>query len=559
MRSLRLCLVAVVAGALVSCGGGASQPATLSSRWSAPSILAEVPADAPYVVALLEPMNNAVRRRVLQNFDEQLAQWAKALDKLRDGGAGKLDPWMRGALAVVDQMRAKGTAAWFDELGIDPRGRSVIYGLSLWPVVRVELSDPAKLRAAITRALTAAGLPTAPPRTLEGRSYWLSTIGDLSLVAGVFDREAVVALLPTAVVDAALPQVLGTRPPERSLAAIATVPDLLSRHRFLGVFLGYLDAHRIIDVLAGPQPHPLDIPIRAVTGPVSPACRADLDRVAAAIPRLVFGYHRLDDTGVDASMVLETPPSTVAALRKLHAVVPEVTARPAGHPLLAMAAALDPDQLIAWLQDEARQIHDRPFRCPWFTDWNAAAAEISAKLATPLPPTWRGVRGFSVTVEDASILPPSVTGHLLVAGDRVADLVQSLAGQFPVFAGIPLARNGQPNALPTRKFQIPFPAHFALTTDRLVIASGDSSERRVTEHLRTPAPKSSPLFTMAFDVPRLQRILALLGQESVSNLGSLHDVGVVLDLDDTGISLDVFGTWPPEARRAQIAAPPAKP
>src|SRR5215468_8098949 len=125
MRSLRLCLVAVVTGALVSCGGSASQPATLSSRWSAPTILAEVPADAPYVVALLEPMNDALRRRMMQNLDAQLAQWTKALDKLREARAGTLEPWMRGVLAVIDQMRGKGTAAWFDELGIDPHGRSV--------------------------------------------------------------------------------------------------------------------------------------------------------------------------------------------------------------------------------------------------------------------------------------------------------------------------------------------------------------------------------------------------------------------------------------------------
>jgi hypothetical protein len=557
MRSLRLCLVAVVAGALMSCGGGAPQPATLSSRWSAPSILAEVPADAPYLLALLEPMNDALRRRMLHDFDAQIAQSLKTLDKLRDD-RGKLEPWMRAVRVLADELRGKGASAWFDQLGIDPKGRFVVYGLSLWPVARVELNDPAKLRAVIARMLSAAGAHPQQ-RTLEGRAYWLAGDGDISFVAAVLDREAVAAVLPTAVVDAALPQVLGIRPPERSLAATATVPELLAHHHFLGVFLGYVDARRIIDVIAGPQPRPIDIPIRAATGPVSPDCRADLDRFAAAVPRLALGYHRLDDTGFDASMVLETPPATVTALRRLHASVPEVTAQHAGRPLFAMAAALDPDQAIAWLQDGARQIRERPFRCPWFTEWNEAAAEITSKLATPLPPTWRGVRGFSMTIDDASILPPSVTGHVLVAGDRVADLVQSLAGQLPAIAGIPLARDGQPIALPTRQLQIPVPAHFALTTDRLVIAAGDGSERRVTEHLRAPAPRSSPLFTMQFDVPRLQQIFAALGQSPLDNLGSLHDVGIGLDVDDTGVRFDVFGSWPPETPAAQIAAPPARP
>jgi hypothetical protein len=93
-----------------------------------------------------------------------------------------------------------------------------------------------------------------------------------------------------------------------------------------------------------------------------------------------------------------------------------------------------------------------------------------------------------------------------------------------------------------------------------VIAAGEGSERRVTEHLASPPPNRSPLFTMAFDVPRLQRILASLGQAPVDNLGSLRDVGVGLDVADTGVSIDLWGTWAaPAAPPAQIAAPPGKP
>jgi hypothetical protein len=313
MRSLRLCLVAGVAAALMSCGGSAPQPAALSSRWSAPSILAEVPADAPYVFALLEPMSDALRQRMIQSFDHQIAQAMKELDKLREGDPAKLQPWMRAAIAILGDLHTKGAQAWVDDFGIDPRGRSVVYGMSLWPVARFELNNPAKLRATITRALNAAGVQPSPQRTLEGRSYWREDSGGFTFVAAVFDREAIAALLPTAAVDAALPEVLGIRPPERSLASTPIVPELLARHRFLGLGLGYLDARRIVDIIAGAQPRALDVPLRAATGPIAPVCRADLDRLAEAMPRLVFGYHRFDAAGFDGSMVLETPPATVAA------------------------------------------------------------------------------------------------------------------------------------------------------------------------------------------------------------------------------------------------------
>jgi len=168
-------------------------------------------------------MNDALRRRMMHNLDAQLAESMKALDKLSDED-GKDEPWMRAVRALVDELRGKGASAWYDQLGIDPHGRFVVYGMSLWPVMRIELNNPAKLRAVIARMLSAAGVQPQQ-RTLDGRTYWLAGDREVSFVAAVLDREAVAAVLPTAALDAALPQVLGIRPPERSLATTATVPS----------------------------------------------------------------------------------------------------------------------------------------------------------------------------------------------------------------------------------------------------------------------------------------------------------------------------------------------
>lgn len=77
MRFLRLSVVAVVVVAW-SCGGGGggsgggSRSGTLSSRWAAPSILSHVPADSPYLVAMLEPVNESLRQRMMQGLDLSL-------------------------------------------------------------------------------------------------------------------------------------------------------------------------------------------------------------------------------------------------------------------------------------------------------------------------------------------------------------------------------------------------------------------------------------------------------------------------------------------------------
>lgn len=552
----------MVVVAAVSCGGKSSPPqqGAVSARWSAPSILAPVPAESPYVIALLDPVSDALRRRLMQQLDERFTEILGKLEALRGLDRGELEPWKRALFAFIDELHGKPLSGWLEQLGFDPRGRFALYGLSMWPVMRLEIASPTRLRAAIERILSAAGIQPQQ-RTLDGKSYWLAGGTDFSFIAAVLDREAVAALVPTATLDAALPLVLGTRPPEHSLAASTVVPEALAHHGFMGFLFAYVDMHNIIEIIAGPKPSALDIPIRAATGQVTPVCRGELDRLARVMPRLVFGYRRFDDAGFEGSIVFELPPAVLGALRKLRATVPEVTARVSGRPLLAFGVAADPAEAAAWLRDTARGVRDRPFACPWFTGINKASAELGSTLDRPLPPTWRGLHGVAVTLDEASLTPPNLVGHVLVSGDRVADLVTSLAGAVPAVAGIPLSREGKPVALPVQQLRLPVrSAHFALTTDRLVIAAGEGSERRAAQHLASPVPSHSPLLMMAFDTPRLQQLMIALGQKPFENFSTLAEGGLSIDIAEHGLGLDVWGTWRPAAPATPPpAAPPAKP
>src|SRR6185503_21231991 len=76
MRILVFGLVACVA-----CGGSAKpRPQTLSATWSAPTMLSKVPADSPYLMAVLDPMPELVRRQTYKQLDKKLADELAALD-----------------------------------------------------------------------------------------------------------------------------------------------------------------------------------------------------------------------------------------------------------------------------------------------------------------------------------------------------------------------------------------------------------------------------------------------------------------------------------------------
>src|ERR1043165_5498630 len=96
-------VVAVAVG--WACGGGAPQPAALSSRWAAPSILSYVPADTPYLAALLDPVNEEMRRRVMQGADEQMLDSLRQLDRL-SADPEHPEPWVRIVKALAEIERA---------------------------------------------------------------------------------------------------------------------------------------------------------------------------------------------------------------------------------------------------------------------------------------------------------------------------------------------------------------------------------------------------------------------------------------------------------------------
>lgn len=544
-----------VAFVLLSCGGGTPQSATLSSTWVAPAILSNVPADSPYLIASLEPLSDAMRQRMMRGFDKQFSDLMRVIDRSR-AEATTLEPWMRAMLALMDELRGKGIANWEQALGFDPKGRFALYGLSMWPVARIDVSNPARLRSVIDHVMSAAGVQLKQA-TLGGHNYWSAGDREVTFVAAVLEREAVAAMIPTQALTSALPFVLGVQKPAKSLASTSWLPELLGRHHFLSFVVAYIDARNAVDIVTSQKPSDLDAPLHAMTGPIPPACRTDLDRLVSAAPRLVLGYRRLDETAFDGGLLLEVAPSVATALGKLRAAVPGVTATTTGRPLASFGAAIKPDELVAWLRGVSTQIHDHPFTCPWLAGINKAAGDLGQKLASPLPPQFQGIRGFSVVVDDATITPLSVDGQLLVAGERIADVVTQLASSVPVFAGVALKPDGRPVAIPTEQLGIPISsAHIGMLADRVVVATGAASARRVTTALATPTPQVSPLFMMAFNMPRFTKLMASIGKAENFNFGSLGDMVMSLDVTADGLSFDISGNWSDTAAAPMQQAKP---
>ncbi len=539
---MRLLIACVVLG--LACGGAPRGGPTSSGTGL--QLLAHVPADTPYLFGALEPIDPVVRDFMLRGVEPKMKELAQAMQQLGNDRT-QLPAWMRAALVVVDELQGKPPNEWWAALGFDPRGRFIVYGLGLWPVMRIDVGDPARLRRVFERAL-AAGHLEGNARTAGARTYWSFELGTLTVVAAIVDGEGgqpaqlVTALLPRASLAAGLPHVLGTERPQTPISMRA-ITELTTRHHLLSFMLWDIESRRVVDLLTRPTTQ-LDREITNRIGPISTACRADLDRVATAFPRLVFGYRAVDAASFDATVAVEASPAITSGLASLRTASPGVVHVHAHDALFAFGAAIDSDRLASWIGSVARALRDKPFSCSWFTWINDGASWLDNTLADKsVLSLWRGWRGFAVTVDDIDVEARTAKGDVLVVGAHAADVVNKLTAVIPALAALQIRPDGAPVALPVQQFGIPWvdSAHVALETDRLALAFGGNSRDRVRSRLASRAPAKSPLLMFYSDGARFNQLLGQLGKpQENTQLGTFT---MAVDVTDKAITMDMRGSW----------------
>ena len=536
-RPVRLSL-ALIAVVLVACSHPSAPvaPKAVASSWKGPEILAPVPADTPYLFGVLEPVPVAVRDQL---FAQSGVQVKAALQKAASSGEGRA---ALVAAALYQELDGVEPARWLEALGMASDARFVIYGMSIWPVVRIEIKDPVRVRELVAR-LVKAGDPELQPRTVGKAMVYVLEDKRVSIVFGVVDRELVGALVPTVKLDIAMPAILGTEKPAQSLQTAKTLPALLARHRFLPTMIGFGDAVRVLDALSGHGKGQYDQLDTMFDGLITAPCQDDLGRIAAVLPRVVLGYRRLDERGFVAAMAIESPASVIRGLQKLHTPMPAMPVKT--QPMFAFGAAVNVDAMFTWMRDVTGQLRSRPFRCDALVKVNHDIDDLAAKLDQPMPPIARGLRGFELVVDDATVLPPGGTGHLLVVGDHMADLVHQMLAALPMLAVLHLESNGVPVAVPLDQLGVPGikSAHMALRETRAALAVGDSSASRASERLGAP-DAHAPLMTLSYDLPKLRERFGMFMKssdfEGLSNVGS---TSLALDVGEDGIYIDMVGTW----------------
>lgn len=521
-----------------------------SSAWGPPSFR-YIPSDTPYLYASVNPPSSRTPDALQELWQHALttfkAYLAKADSSSPPGATPGPTPGTQALLALIDEIVNDKARSWKAHLGLSEDLHYVVYGLSVWPVIRMDVADRSRLTAILERTWRAAHQQVQP--ISDGKAtYWMFPDREETSIVIVTDRELVASTLPSALTQQALPYLLGTKLPPTSLAQAPSTPAVVRLLHTTKDNLGYVDLQQIANIVLG-RSTGLNATLRGTASiehdaELTPACVTDLDRLVALAPRVLWGVSRFDGHGVTGRLLVEVPRALRSALRALRTSFGGINLAEVRQAMFAMGGAVDVDGLIQWVRERASAVRASPFQCPQLAPINDAIATVDDALGVSWPEMLHGLRGGVFALSDFSMSPLRCEAFALLDGNNLGKLA-ALVSALPGRPFGTLSTDGKPVALPLPAAGIPLQTtgHVALTDTRAAVALGADSEAKSEQLLHTSASATPPLLFFRFDLPRFQALLAAINKPMESMPFQYRTMGAAIQTDEDGLRFDFNLTW----------------
>lgn len=486
-------------------------------------LLGHVPADTPYLMSASKPLPEPVYNSMMAMSEVSAARaeadWARLSEQMKNAHAESGEPiteaqqqameGMRVMYALIAELQGKLSAAGMKELGFDREAKSVLYGLGPFPVLRTEISDPAKVEAFLAR-VEQRSEAQAPKVSLDGQTYRRIALGDeMLMIVAVRQNELVAGLLPAAAEQALLPQVLGQQAPAKSIAGTDILPKLRERYGYPGHGEGYLDVRRLVTLLTGRGEGAAADAWRVLATEMpmpSSGCQVLADKLADGMPRIAVGMTEVSTEGYTLSGAYETSAAVGALLQKLAPAKSLPGMGLQDDALFSLGVDLNMPGLREGIKSLARYVAEQGAQCEW-VDSDSILAGLP-KLDFMLGPMLQGFSGVYVQVDslqfdEQTMQPNAATGAMLVAVKDPQGIV-SLAGMMnPALGALELPADGSPLSVPAELLPPPLQElHLARGDGVLALASGEGSAQRVTTMLAAKQSKQPVVMSVGYDIAR---------------------------------------------------------
>lgn len=535
---LTLAFAVLLSVGLSSCGKSADDIAAASGN----SLLAYVPDDSPYLAGNLDPIPgdviDATFRRAQPALDAAQALLADSSFKL-SGSAAQEHPEMAITGAILDELDGKLNRAGLESLGFTMESYQVVYGLGVFPVLRLSLGNAQALRDTIGRIETNSGI-VFPELQHQGQAYWKldaeSTDADHDTTAAIYfaiveepaGAHLAVGVLPIASEAELLPAFLGQAKPAGTTAA-QRIAEINKAYGYSPHGTGLLDFQRLFDQLVDENSllrRTLEDSGADIDEHFDEVCRAEFRDLIARAPRMVAGTTEMTTEVMGGQYRLEMADDLASELAALVSSVPPAPAQT--DRLFEFAFGIRIGAARDFLIRKATDLSQRNYQCEALEGINKQASEALVALNRPLPPLVNNFLGFRASL---SALPEDESDLHEVKGTVALHVAQpemfvGMAQMFlPQLTELQLAKGQPPVRLP--ESLIPMPgvvAYAAMSDEALGIAVGESEQGRLLDYLESDSKGDGSFLSINYDMAAyLDKVDQL--SESLKATGLTDDSG----------------------------------
>jgi len=482
------------------------------------ALLRYVPADTPYIFAMLDPFPDEVADKLEPKIDAILRSHAGMLKTIRDTALKSAEGGgiPNEAAEALDEMGKLLSIEGFRGAGIQRDSKAVVYGVGLLPVLRMTLSDGDLMDAAIARVEEKAG-DGMSVAIIGGQSYRYAGDDEGRLVVAVIDNEIVLSIVPTNLPDELLKSVLGLTLPKSSMADSGELQKIIDDNDFLTHSVGLIDFERIVATFLDDQSGVNEelLALMEYDGSVlDDVCRSEIREMSGIFPRIVTGYSEMSVDRFVSDTILELRGDIAAGLAALPAPVPGLGSDQGG--LLAFGMSVDLLAAREFYTARLDALQADPYECELFADLQEGLEQARTALNQPIPPIVYSFKGFLAVVEDiegmdlANNQPPtSADIRVLVATDNAAGLLAMGAMFSPEIAGLDIKPDGKPVRFESQRLAGAVDAAYVAMTDTaLAMSIGQGTEVQLGDMLSAAVNEPHPFASMEMDTARYYEFIS---------------------------------------------------
>lgn len=478
---------------------------------NAASLLEYVPAQTPYVFAMVEALPESITNRFWN--DDILAPSRRMFGELVEKGEWEDTAESRLAKAALEALTARMTVAGLGELGYNPSQPMAMYGVGLLPVIRTPVAVSGGLESFVTDVETRSG-ESVPAGTLEGQAYRYFDVGEARFFGAEQNGMMVLGVLPAGAGDSELSSALGLSRPSQSLADSGELGTIIERHGFLSSFGGFIDTVKLVEAFMTPdsaENAALFALMDYDPATISDVCRSEAREMALVAPSMVAGYTRADDEALAVAGVIELRDDLAQGLANVSAGVPGLGGK--GKGIFSFGVGFQILALKQFVQDRVAAVEADPYECEWFVEMNDSVGQMAQSINQPIPPFASTFKGFVAVVDDFQApaggqMPENVSGRVLMAMDNPQILLGMGQMMLPELAQLQLSADGEP--VPLTLSMVPpglEDPQVAMTDEAIAVSVGANQAPLLKEMLGDDAPEAGPLMSFGYDLHRFGDIM----------------------------------------------------